>query len=127
MLNIAAEKNFENKIKAFLEQQGAWFIKYWAGSKFTKDGIPDILACVNGYFVAIEVKAKNGKPSELQKYHVREINEAFGFAVILYPQDWDLFKKLVNYLNINDEYEAGLLCGQINERSLKDGRFKDSR
>lgn len=115
---IAAEKNFENKIKAFLKEQGAWFIKYWAGSKFTKDGVPDILACINGYFVAIEVKAPNGKPSELQKYHVREINKACGFAVILYPKDWDLFKELVNYLNDNDGYEATTLCNQINERSL---------
>lgn len=123
---MAAEKNFENKIKAFLKEQGAWFIKYWAGSKFTKDGIPDILACVNGYFVAIEVKAANGRSSELQKYNVREINEAGGFAVILYPQDWVLFKKLVNYLNNYHEYEAGELCNQINERSLKDGRNKDT-
>lgn len=115
---MAQEKNFENKIKAFLEEQGAWFIKYWAGSKFTKDGIPDILACLNGYFVAIEVKAANGKPSELQKHHVKKINDSGGFAMILYPQDWNLFKKLVNYLNIDDVYEAGKLCDQINERSL---------
>lgn len=118
MRKIAQEKNFENKIKAFLKEQGAWFIKYWAGSKFTKDGIPDILACINGYFVAIEVKAQNGKPSELQKYHVKKINEAHGFAVILYPQDWELFKELVNYLNEYSGHKAGELCGQINERSL---------
>lgn len=118
MVRIAQEKNFENKIKAFLKEQGAWFIKYWAGSKFTKDGIPDILACVTGHFVAIEVKASNGRPSELQKYHVREINDSGGYAVILYPQDWELFKKLVNYLINEEYYEAGELCDQINERSL---------
>lgn len=119
MRKIAQEKNFENKIKAFLKEQGAWFIKYWAGSKFTKDGIPDILACINGYFVAIEVKASNGKPSELQKYHVKKINyEANGIAVILYPQDWEIFKELVNSLNENEDDEARMLCDQINERSL---------
>ena len=121
---MAAEKNFENKIKAFLKEQGAWFIKYWAGSKFTKDGIPDILACVNGYFLAIEVKAQNGRPSELQKYNVREINDSGGYAVILYPQDWEAFKELVKYLNGDDTYEARMLCIQINERSLKNGRNK---
>lgn len=123
---MAAEKNFENKIKAFLREQGAWFIKYWAGSKFTKDGIPDILACVNGYFVAIEVKASNGRPSELQKHCVKEINKACGFAVILYPQDWELFKELVNHLINDEDYEAGELCDQINERSLYNGRNKDT-
>ena len=123
---MAAEKNFENKIKAFLKEQGAWFIKYWAGSKFTKDGVPDILACVGGHFVAIEVKAQNGRPSELQKYNVREINDAGGYAIILYPQDWELFKELVKYLNDDEGYEAWRLCEQINERSLKDGRNKDT-
>lgn len=119
MRKIAQEKNFENKIKAFLNEQGAWFIKYWAGSKFTKDGIPDILACINGYFVAIEVKASNGKPSELQKYHVKKINyEANGIAVILYPQDWELFKELANCLNDGHYGDAWRLAYQINERSL---------
>lgn len=119
---MAAEKNFENKIKNFLKEQDAWFIKYWAGSRFTKDGVPDILACVNGYFVAIEVKAPNGKPSELQKYNVRKINEAMGIAVILYPDDFNLFKNLVESLIHGRLRDAFILTNEINERSLKDGR-----
>lgn len=115
---MAAEKNFENKIKDFLKEQGAWFIKYWAGSRFTKDGIPDILACVNSYFVAIEVKASNGVPSELQKYNVRKINNAQGIAVILYPEDWELFQKLVHCLNAYDDELARPIVNKINERSL---------
>lgn len=61
----------------------------------TKSGIPDILACVNGYFVAIEVKAQNGKPSDLQLYNVEKIREAGGIAIILYPDGFDEFKKLI--------------------------------
>lgn len=96
---MAAEKQFENKIKAFLKEQGTWFIKYWAGSKFTKDGVPDILCCINGYFVAIEVKAQNGKPSPLQLYNIREIRKAGGFAFVLYPSGYEEFKKFVIKLN----------------------------
>ena len=112
---MAAEKNFENKIKTFLRTKQCWFIKYWAGSKFTKDGIPDILACVNGYFVAIEVKAPNGKPSELQKYHIKKINDAGGFAIILYPKDYDSFKRLIIYLNEFKEGRARQLVRLINK------------
>lgn len=91
---MAQEKTFENKVKRFLEKEGAWHVKFFANS-FTKSGIPDILACVNGYFVAIEVKAQNGKPSELQLYNIRKIREAGGFAVVLYPSGFEKFKKFI--------------------------------
>lgn len=94
MLTIAQEKTFENKVKKFLEANGAWYVKFFANS-YTKSGIPDILTCVNGYFVGIEVKAQNGKPSELQLYNVRKIREAGGFAIILYPSGFSEFKQFI--------------------------------
>lgn len=75
-------------------------MKFFANN-FTKSGIPDILACVNGYFVGVEVKAQNGKPSELQLYNIRKIREAGGFAVVLYPSGFDKFKQFI--LNLNQE------------------------
>lgn len=69
-------------------------MKFFANS-YTKSGIPDILACVNGYFVGIEVKAQNGKPSELQLYNVRKIREAGGFAIVLYPSGFSQFKDFI--------------------------------
>lgn len=93
-MTTAAEKTFENKVKKFLESQGAWYVKFFANS-YTKSGIPDILACINGYFVGIEVKAQNGKPSELQLYNVRKIREAGGFAMVLYPSGLNEFKEFV--------------------------------
>lgn len=95
---IGPEKTFENKIKTFLDGQGAWYVKFFA-NRMTKDGIPDILACVNGYFVGIEVKAQNGHPSDLQKYHCNKIREAGGFAFIVYPSGWDEFKKIIEGLH----------------------------
>ena len=95
---MAQEKTFENKVKKFLESEGCWFIKYWAGSQFTKSGIPDILACINGYFVGIEVKAQNGKPSELQLHNIDKIRKARGFSLVLYPSAFPKFKKFVKDL-----------------------------
>lgn len=94
MSKIAQEKTFENKVKRFLESEGVWHVKFFANS-FTKSGIPDILACVNGYFVAIEIKAQNGKPSELQLYNVKKIREAGGFAIVLYPSAFQKFKEFI--------------------------------
>lgn len=95
---MAGEKTFENKIKRYLTERGAWFIKYWAGAAFTKSGVPDILACVNGFFIAIEVKAENGRPTDLQLHNVRAIKDAGGFAFILYPSAFEEFKKFINGL-----------------------------
>ena len=100
---MAQEKRYENKIKKYLESRGAWFVKYWAGAQYTKSGIPDILACVNGYFVGIEVKAQDGKPSELQLHNVRAINDAGGFAFVLYPSKFAEFKAFIDGL-LRDEF-----------------------
>lgn len=91
---MAAEKNFETKVKRYLKEQGAWFLKYWGGG-YAKSGIPDILACINGIFFGIELKSSVGTSSELQKYNVREINSAGGVAMILYPEGFDDFKSIV--------------------------------
>lgn len=92
VIKIAAEKNFENKIKSYLKSIGAYFIKTH-GDRFSRIGTPDIIACVNGHFVAVEVKSENGKPSDLQLYHITQIKESGGYAVILYPKDFEQFKK----------------------------------
>lgn len=101
---MAEEKNFENRIKDFLVNKGAWFIKYWAGAKFTKEGIPDILACVNGYFYGIEVKAKNGKPKLIQLVTLRKIREAGGIGLLLYPKDIENFKSFVTRHPLNNDW-----------------------
>ena len=40
---MAAEKNFENRVKKYLDEYGCWWIKYWGGAAYTKSGIPDLL------------------------------------------------------------------------------------
>lgn len=91
---MAAEKNFEQKIKTMLKDNGAWFVKFFA-NRMTKTGVPDILASVNGYFVGIEVKAQNGHPSELQMYNVRKIRESGGFAFVVYPSGYEQLEKII--------------------------------
>jgi len=95
---MAEEKNFENRVKKFLKEQGAWLVKYWGGAAYTKAGVPDLLTCINGFFVAIEIKASKGKASELQKHTLKEIDEAGGLAVLLYPDDFETFKDMVNLI-----------------------------
>ena len=87
------EKSFENKVKKFLKDNNCYYVKQF-GCAFTRAGVPDLLACIGGYFVAIELKAETGRPSELQLLNIRQIQGANGIAMVLYPKDFDKFKLL---------------------------------
>jgi Holliday junction resolvase len=86
----------------FLESEGCWVVKFFANA-YTKRGIPDLLVCCNGYFLGVELKAPNGKPSELQLWNIKKIKEAGGIALVLYPKDFDDFKQLILNLKEGEE------------------------
>ena len=94
---MTPETRFKNKVKKFLDDNGCYHVKFFANA-YTKRGVPDILACVNGHFIGLELKAENGKPSELQLYHQQKIRDSGGKAYILYPKDFEQFKKEVEQL-----------------------------
>ena len=98
----AAEKNFENRVKNYLKDKGAWVLKYWGGAAYTKSGIPDLLVCFEGWFLGIELKAPKGKPSELQLYNLREIEKAGGIGILLYPKDYEQFKQFIEHLELGE-------------------------
>lgn len=94
---MAAEKEFEKKVKQFLKDKGCWVLKTWSNG-IQRKGVPDLLVCCNGYFLGIELKAENGKPSELQKWNIEQIKQANGFAFVLYPDEFDAFRYLIDDL-----------------------------
>lgn len=104
---MAEEKQFENKIKKLLKDSGAYTIKYWGGGEFTKAGVPDLLVCLNGRFMGIEIKATRGKPSELQLHNLKQIQKAGGIGLLLYPTDFPAFKVLISEIvNTTDVVDA---------------------
>lgn len=111
---MANEKQFENRVKAWLISQGVypagtprqnmvappsgWFFKVWGGG-FQKSGIPDLLLCLKGTFFAVELKATGGTATDLQKLNISAINQAGGIGVILRPEGFDNFKNIVQGVN----------------------------
>lgn len=104
---MASEKTFENKIKAYLKEKGAWGVKFFA-NRNTQKGIPDLLYCVNGRFLAVEVKGDGGKPTALQIRNVRLINEANGVAFVAWPDAWETVQTLIDYV-CDDQPRASYL------------------
>lgn len=135
MCSIAEEKNFENKVKNWLESQGiyaagkpqqkktvpdvGWFLKVWGGG-YQKSGIPDLIICVNGFFISCELKSKTGRPSELQKKNTVAINQSNGIGIILKPDGFEQFKEIVKgviqcrchipELNVLKDVHSGTKC-----------------
>lgn len=97
---MALEKMYETKIKRYLKERGCYEVKYH-GNAYSTNGTPDVLACVNGYFLAIEVKAPNGKPSELQIEKIEQIRKAGGFAYVAYPSGWIKLRDIIDGLLVD--------------------------
>ncbi len=94
---MAEEKTFENKVKGFLKSQGCWVLKTWSNG-VQRSGVPDLLVCCKGKFIGVELKATNGKPSALQLWNLRKIEESDGYGILLYPSDFDVFTEFITAL-----------------------------
>ncbi len=58
-------------------------------------GDPDLILCIAGLFVALELKSEKGKVSKLQEHKLVSISKAGGVAMVVFPNKWDeIFKFL---------------------------------
>ena len=68
-------------VKKILDELGIYhFSPYMAG--MGRAGVPDIIACHKGRFVAIECKAGKGKTTALQDRELNAIAAAGGFTFV---------------------------------------------
>lgn len=52
-------------------------------------GTPDILACIAGRFIAIELKRdEKEKPAPIQRYALAKISNAGGLSFVVHPLNW---------------------------------------
>ncbi len=78
------EQKVQKRILAFLEEVGAYSVKLIAANRA---GAPDILACIGGKFVGIEVKRPGKEATPLQLHHLQRIKEAGGVAFVAHGVD----------------------------------------
>lgn len=67
------EKDFQNEVIKFLKQYNVYYIKVWGGG-FQKAGIPDLIVCLKGKFLAIELKneTRKTKPTPTIQYRTNK-------------------------------------------------------
>ena len=91
------EKDITNKILKYLKTQDKCYCFKEHGGSYGSAGIPDIICCYHGRFVAFEVKTENGKTTKLQDVNIRNIREACGVALVVRSLDEvkDALKELI--------------------------------
>lgn len=94
---MAKEKVFETKVKGYLHSIGAYYVKNWGGY-FMKAGVADLTICYKGYYIALELKSEDGRPSKLQLYNKKLVERAGGISMILYPHQFEMFKDFIEKL-----------------------------
>lgn len=92
------ETKFKEKVIELSKRlQKTWIVKIQQRSK---RGTPDLILCVNGFMVALELK-DGGVLDPLQKYNIRKIEHANGYAFECdpenFPKIYDFMKHLVRY------------------------------
>lgn len=79
---IQKEKDIQKDIIKYLNSlNNVYYVRVTHSSK---NGVPDLILCINGNFIAIEIKRLNGKVSQLQKLNIDKIKQANGKAYIVY-------------------------------------------
>lgn len=74
------EKTITNQILKYLKSLPECFAFKEHGGLYGTSGIPDIIVCYKGKFVAFEVKTEKGKLSKLQEITIEKIRNAKGMA-----------------------------------------------
>lgn len=83
---ITPEGKTKARVDKILKKHGVWYFKP-RGTVMGQSGIPDYIGCVNGRFIAVEAKAGNNQPTELQKRTLLDIALHGGKSLVVWDNE----------------------------------------
>jgi Holliday junction resolvase len=89
------ESKVKKAVSKILDAREIYYF-YPATHGYGRSGIPDIIACVNSVFVAIECKAGKGKTTALQDREIRRIRQSGGIAILINETNIDELTECLN-------------------------------
>jgi Holliday junction resolvase len=75
----AREKSLEKRVVDYVRGKGGYITKIH-GNEFVQ-GLPDLIGCYRGFFLAFEIKSAEGKARPMQDNNIRLILKAEGVAL----------------------------------------------
>lgn len=85
------EAKVKKQVTDLLKLWDAYYF-YPVTGGFGRSGVPDIVACIDGDFIAIECKAGKNKPTELQLKNLQAIGKAMGWPWTINEEEIDEFE-----------------------------------
>ena len=79
---LTPERKVKNKVVSLLKARGVYYF-FPATYGMGRSGVPDVICCFNGRFLAVECKAGANKPTELQLRELNSIEAAGGVAIVI--------------------------------------------
>lgn len=95
------EKKVKDKVVKILKDNGVYYF-FPATYGMGRSGVPDIICCVNGRFLAIECKAGSNQPTALQQRELKLIADAGGSALVINEQNMEGVAAIVRILKEED-------------------------
>lgn len=88
------ESKVKKQVKKILDDLGAYHFSPMMDG-YGRSGVPDIIACYKGKFIAIECKAGKNTPTLLQLRNIEDIKRNQGLAIVINEDNIEALLTLV--------------------------------
>jgi len=107
---LTPEKKVKDKCVKLLKAYDVYYF-FPATHGYGRSGVPDIICCITGKFVAIECKAGDNKPTALQEKEMADIRKQGGITVVINESNLTLLENLLKKLTgANNEGDTDGRC-----------------
>jgi hypothetical protein len=102
------EAKVKAKVKALLDKHSIYHFMPATGG-YGRSGIPDIICCANGKFLAIECKAQGGRLTALQRRELDRIELSGGVCYVIYGENVGPLEEILtsDYTKKERKHEVG--------------------
>ena len=92
---LTPEAKVKRDVAKLLDKHDVYYF-FPPANGYGRQGIPDIICCLHGHFLAIECKAGNGKTTVLQDREIAKIVQNGGTALVVNENNQE---ELINLLS----------------------------
>jgi len=110
---VTPERKVKNQCVEMLKEHGAYYF-FPAANGLGRAGIPDIIVCLHGYFLAVECKAGKGTTTALQERELQRIRNAGGVALVINENNMQDLKDVL--IGVDSYDTSDLLRNLIGEK-----------